>query len=59
MDQVKAGIKTSEFWIGLVGAILVFLNSFFKWNVPVVDVLGVLGVIATYIWGRSKVKSGQ
>ncbi len=50
------GIFSSEFIMGLVGVILTYLNSALNWNVPVAEVLTVVGLIVTYIIGRTTYK---
>lgn len=53
---MKAGVKTSEFWLAIVGAILPVLNDQFGWKIPSEQVIAVAGLIGTYILGRSGIK---
>lgn len=57
MTTFIRGIKTSEFWLGLAGVVLTYLNSYFHWNLPVAEVVAGLGVVATYIASRSYLKA--
>jgi len=53
---MEKGIKSSEFWLGLLGVILVYLNTALKLNIPVEAILSVVGLIVTYILGRTAYK---
>ena len=50
---MEKGIKSSEFWLGLIALILTYLNKELGWNVPVEAIISVLGLVATYIIGRT------
>jgi hypothetical protein len=52
---IKSGYKTTEFWMTMVGAILPVLFP----SLPMNIVLPVLGLVATYVFGRSLVKANQ
>lgn len=54
---MKAGIKTSEFWLGLLTIILTYLNSALGWHIPVEVVVSVIGMVTAYIAGRTWLKS--
>ncbi len=56
MEKVKAGIKTTEFWLALLGAIIPVLNQYLGLNLPSAAILGITGIIISYIFGRSIVK---
>lgn len=55
--NIKPGIQSSEFWLGLASVILTYLNTNLGWNVPVPAIIACLGVVASYILGRSYLKS--
>ena len=57
---MKKGISTSEFWVALSGlGVLVWQQVQTKCNFDYAFLLSVGGVVATYIIGRSWVKSRQ
>ncbi len=58
MEKVKSGIKTSEFWVALCGAIIPVLNQHLGLNIPQEVVMTILGLMASYIIGRLIVKKG-
>lgn len=58
MEKVKAGIKTSEFWLALLAAILPVLNQHLGLNLPTEAILSIAGIAISYILGRSWVKKG-
>lgn len=57
MEKVKAGIKTSEFWLALIGAIIPVANQYLGMNLPTETILSISGIVISYILGRSYVKS--
>lgn len=59
MEKVKTGIKTSEFWLALLGAALPVLNGQLGLNIPTESILTIGGVIVSYIIGRSQVKKAK
>ncbi len=59
MGKIKTGIKTSEFWIALLGALIPVFNEHFGLRIPTESVLSIAGVIISYIIGRSYVKAKQ
>lgn len=56
MEKVKAGIKTSEFWLAIVAAIIPVVNQHLGLNLPGEAILAVAGIAISYIFGRSMVK---
>lgn len=56
MEKVKAGIKTSEFWLALLAATLPVVNQHLGLNLPGEAILAVAGIAISYIFGRSMVK---
>lgn len=53
MATVKTGIKTSEFYLALVGAVIPVLNAHLGLNIPVEAVLTIGGIIVAYIISRT------
>ena len=53
---MKPGIRSTEFWLGLIGVILAYFNESLGLDIPVPAIVSVLGLIAVYIFGRSYVK---
>lgn len=56
MEKVKAGIKTSEFWVALLAAIIPVVNQHLGLNLPTEAILSIAGIAIAYIFGRSIVK---
>lgn len=56
MNKVKAGIKTSEFWLSLVGAIIPVLNSSLGLAIPIEGILSVAGMVVAYVISRTAIK---
>lgn len=55
-DKSKAGIRSSEFYVALVGAIIPVLNAHLGFAIPVEGTLGLAGVVIAYIISRTVVK---
>lgn len=56
----KAGYKTTEFWLAVVTSVATLLNQsgvMGGFTLPVEAVVGVAGVVISYIIGRSAVKA--
>ena len=58
MDKVKSGLRTSEFYMAMLGAVLPIMNSHLGLNVPVGGVMSIAGVVVSYIISRTVVKRG-
>jgi ketopantoate hydroxymethyltransferase len=56
MGKVKSGLKTTEFYLALLGAAIPVVNTHLGLNLPSGAVLGIAGIIVSYILGRSIVK---
>ncbi len=58
---MKPGLKTSEFWLGLVAAILVYVNQsgIVGHPLPIEAIMGILTPIAGYIVSRGLAKIGK
>ena len=56
---VKRGIKTSEFWVGLIGLLLPYLNQQFDLNIPTEQLVAIVawalgyGGLRTYLKVRA------
>ncbi len=58
MRKVKSGVRSSEFYLALIGAVIPVLNTHLGFAIPVEGVLGISGVIVSYIISRTMVKRG-
>ncbi len=58
MKKAKSGVRSSEFYLALVGAVIPVLNTHLGFAIPVEGVLGISGVIVSYIISRTVVKRG-
>ncbi len=58
MKKAKSGVRSSEFYLALVGAVIPVLNTHLGFAIPVEGVLGISGVIVSYIISRTVVKKG-
>jgi hypothetical protein len=56
MEKVKSGIKSSEFYLALMGSVFPVLNTHLGLAIPTEAVLSVAGIVASYIFSRSLVK---
>ena len=56
MDQVKSGIKTTEFWTTMVTAAIMVFNQGLGFHLPAEQITSLAGVVIAYILGRSIVK---
>jgi hypothetical protein len=50
-------LHSSEFWLVLLGAIVVFVNKHFGLNLDDTSVVGLFSAIVTYSAGRSWIKT--
>lgn len=55
-ETVKSGVKSSEFYVALLGAVVPVLNSYLGLAIPVEGLLSIAGVVASYIISRAAVK---
>ena len=55
-EQFKRGYKTTEFWLTIVGGVVVLLNGALGWDLDAASITGMAGSIAAYILGRSYLK---
>ncbi len=56
MATAKSGIRSSEFYLALLGAVIPVLNTYLGFNIPVEAVLTIGGIIVAYIISRTVVK---
>ena len=56
MPNIKSGIRSSEFWTGLVAVILVYLNEQLGLNIPVEAIVTIGGLVLVYILSRTAIK---
>lgn len=59
MEKLKAGIKTSEFWVTLVGAGLMITNQGLGLGIDEPTVLAFAAMVVSYVLGRSVVKTAK
>lgn len=55
-SQFKKGYKTSEFWLTIIGAVIVIVNTTTGLDLDGESILGMLGAIAAYVASRSYLK---
>lgn len=59
-ETVKAGVKTSEFWVTIIAYVVVtavtILNGFFELGLSAVDIAGTVLPVVFYVLGRAGVK---
>jgi len=53
---MKSGIKTTEFWLGLVAVVLPYLNKTLDLGLDAEAIIAAVGTIVAYIVARSAVK---
>jgi hypothetical protein len=53
---MKAGHKTSEFYVAMVGAMIPVINTSFGLNIDPVSIASIIGLLASYIISRTAVK---
>jgi uncharacterized oligopeptide transporter (OPT) family protein len=56
MEKIKTGIKTTEFWLALITAIITVLNEQLGLNLPKEAIISIIAMVISYIFGRSIVK---
>ena len=54
---MKEGIKTSEFWMSIVGAGLLIANKGLNLGIDEGTVTAFAGLVVSYVLGRSAVKA--
>jgi hypothetical protein len=53
----KPGIKTTEFWLVVVGALITVFNKGLGFDLPEEAILSLAGMIGSYVGGRSWIKT--
>lgn len=56
MEKIKTGIKTTEFWLALITAIITVINEQLGLNLPKEAIISIIAMVISYIFGRSIVK---
>ena len=56
MKKAKAGMRSSEFYLALLGAALPVLNTHLGMQIPVSGVMSIAGVVISYILSRTVIK---
>jgi len=59
MATAKSGVRSTEFYVALIGAIIPVLNTHLGWHIPVEAVLTMGGIMISYIISRTVVKKAQ
>lgn len=54
---MKAGIKSTEFWMVIIGVVITVLNDVAGLNLDKESLLGLLGTVIAYVGSRSYLKS--
>jgi hypothetical protein len=52
--DIKQKLLSRKFWMAVLGAVIPVLNGELGWNIPVPEVLAVLGLILGYILVEAK-----
>lgn len=59
MNNLKAGIRTSEFWVGLFTIVFTFLVTELGWEVPKEAIIGTIAWAIAYVFARFGLKIKQ
>lgn len=59
MNNLKGGIRTSEFWVGLFTIVFTFLVTELGWEVPKEAIIGTIAWAIAYIFARLGLKIKQ
>jgi hypothetical protein len=52
--DIKQKLLSRKFWMAVLGAIIPVLNGELGWNIPVPEVLAVIGLVLGYILVEAK-----
>jgi hypothetical protein len=58
-SKVKKGLKSSEFYVACIGALIPVINKTFGLELDPNTIMSMLALAATYIAGRSHVKAKE
>ena len=58
MENTKSGVRSTEFYMALVGAVLPVLNTHLGLDIPISGVMSIAGVVISYILSRTVLKRG-
>ena len=56
MQKIKIGLKTTEFWLALIAALITVFNEQLGLNLPEEAILSIASMVISYIFGRSIIK---
>ncbi|MCK5237643.1 MAG: hypothetical protein KAR06_11765 [Deltaproteobacteria bacterium] len=57
--SVKAGLKTTEFWVALVAVVIPVLNTHLGTSIPLEATLTIGGIVIAYIMSRAVAKKAS
>jgi hypothetical protein len=58
-SKIKKGLKSSEFYVTCIGALIPVVNQFFGLELDSNTVMSMIALCITYIGGRSHVKAAE
>jgi hypothetical protein len=58
-SKVKKGVKSSEFWVSCIGAIVPVINETFSLELDPNTIMSIIALCITYVGGRSHVKASE
>lgn len=58
-SRVKKGLKSSEFYVACVGALIPVINKTFNLELDPNTIMSMIAMCITYIGGRSHVKAAE
>jgi len=59
VTTIKAGIQSTEFWVGLAAAVIMFVNDYFELGLSEDAINNMIMLALAYIGGRSVVKGAD
>lgn len=58
-NKIKAGLKSTEFYIAIIGAIIPVINKTFGLELDPGTIMSIAGVCVSYIASRAHVKASE
>ena len=55
-NTVKSGLKSTEFYVAIIAALIPVMNTHLGLHIPVEGVLSIAGVVVSYIISRTVIK---
>ena len=55
-SAVKSGLRTSEFYLAVIGAVMPVLNGHLGLNIPTEGLLSLAGIVISYVLSRTAIK---